>query len=62
MSVQRCEGCSRLMHDEDLAIALVKSVFHTVPGGVLYAIEPPTECLSLWHEYCWFSQSQGGNA
>ncbi len=52
MSVQKCAVCERMMHDGDAVIAVVSSVYHSVPSDVLYAIESPTECHKLAHAYC----------
>lgn len=64
MSIQRCSICERIVHDGDAIRAIVRSVFHRVPSEVMYAIEQPSECYEMWHEYCDAAvsgQPKGGN-
>lgn len=50
--IKRCEVCERLLHDGDEVVAVVTSVFHSVPSEVMYAIEQPTGCHKLAHAFC----------
>ncbi len=52
MTAQKCAVCERMIHEGDVIIAVVSSVFHSVPSDVLYAIEQPSECHKMAHEYC----------
>lgn len=49
---KNCDTCSRMIHDEDPIIIVAASVFHEIPSGTVYAVEPPSECYEMHHAYC----------
>jgi hypothetical protein len=49
---QMCAKCGQPLKDGDRVKAVVLSIFHEISSPVSYAIENPTECLSLEHVDC----------
>lgn len=49
---KHCSVCERMLHDGDSIIFVGKSIYHTILSQTTYAMERPTECYKMCHEYC----------
>ena len=56
---RECPICSYPLRDGDTVVAIMVSTFKLLASDVNYAIETPTECISLIHDEC-FDRSEYG--
>jgi hypothetical protein len=49
---QRCRKCGKELKDGDPIRAVVVSVYREISSSVSYAIEKPSDCLSIEHLEC----------
>ena len=49
---QLCSKCQKPLKDGDRVKAVVLSVFREISSHVSYAIDKPSDCLSLEHVAC----------